>query len=87
MKGRYSVCCWQKRKGSRSPRRIPFMQKAVPLLRPAATEEKSNGCQHQLPLLSHSITSGLGPTSHRRGCWRIDEKAESEPPEPRDGLE
>jgi hypothetical protein len=29
-KGRYGVCCWQERKGSRSLRRIPFMQKAAP---------------------------------------------------------
>jgi hypothetical protein len=48
-KGRYGVCWWQERKGSRSLRRLPFMQKAVALLRSAATEEKSNGCLHQAP--------------------------------------
>jgi hypothetical protein len=32
MKGRYGVCCWQERKGSRSLRRKPFMQKAAPTL-------------------------------------------------------
>jgi hypothetical protein len=47
--GRYSVCCWQERKGSRSLRRLPFMQKVVALSRPTATEEKSNGCLHQAP--------------------------------------
>jgi hypothetical protein len=31
-KGHYGVCCWQERKGSRSLRRIPFMQKAAPAL-------------------------------------------------------
>jgi hypothetical protein len=31
-KGRYGVCCWQERKGGRSLRRIPFMQKAAPTL-------------------------------------------------------
>jgi hypothetical protein len=29
-KGRYGVCCWRERKGSRSLRRIPFMQKTAP---------------------------------------------------------
>jgi hypothetical protein len=48
-KGRYGVCRWQERKGSRSFRRLPFMQKAVPLLRTAATGKKSNGCLHQAP--------------------------------------
>jgi hypothetical protein len=31
-KERYGVRCWQERKGSRSLRRIPFMQKAAPTL-------------------------------------------------------
>jgi hypothetical protein len=48
-KGRYSICCWQERKGSRSLRRLPFMQKAVTLSRSTATEEKSNGYLHQAP--------------------------------------
>jgi hypothetical protein len=48
-KGRYSVCCWQERKGSRSLRRLPFMQKTVALSRSTATEEKLNGCLHQAP--------------------------------------
>jgi hypothetical protein len=39
------------------------------------------------PLLSHPMTGGPGPASQRRGRWRKGGKAESEPPEPRDGLE
>jgi hypothetical protein len=63
------------------------MQKAVALLRSAATAKKSNSCLHRPPLLSHPMTGGPGPASQRRGRWRIGGKAESEPPEPRDGLE
>jgi hypothetical protein len=50
--GRYGVCCWQGRKGSRSLRSIPFMQKLLPSRAPAATEEKSNGCLHRAPPLT-----------------------------------
>jgi hypothetical protein len=86
-KGRCGVCWWQERKGSRSLRRLPFMQKVVPSLRSAATGKKSNGCLHLPPLLSNPMTGGPGPASQRRGCWRIEGEAESEPPELRDGLE
>jgi hypothetical protein len=87
MKGRCGVCCWQERKGSRSLRHLPFIQKVVPLLRSKETEKKSNGCLRQPPFLLQPMTGGPGPTSQRRGCWRVRGKAESEPPEPRDGLE
>jgi hypothetical protein len=39
------------------------------------------------PLLSHPMTGGPGPASQRPGRWRKGGKGESEPPEPRDGLE
>jgi hypothetical protein len=39
------------------------------------------------PLLSHPMTGGPGSASQRCGHWRKGGKAESEPPEPRDGLE
>jgi hypothetical protein len=38
------------------------------------------------PLLSHSMTGGLGPASQRNGRWRQGKKMESKPPEPRDGI-
>jgi hypothetical protein len=39
------------------------------------------------PLLSHPMTGGPGPAGQRRDRGMEGEKAESEPPEPRDGLE
>jgi hypothetical protein len=62
------------------------MPKAVALWRSATTKEKPDGCLHQAPS-SHPMTDGPGPTGQRRDRRMEGEKAESEPPEPRNGLE
>jgi hypothetical protein len=63
-----------------------FMQKAVPLALHGDRGEVER-LPAPGPLLSHPMTGGPRPASQRRGCWRKGGKAESEPPELRDGLE
>jgi hypothetical protein len=84
--GRYGVFCWQGRKGSRSLRSIPFMQKLLPS-RASRRPRRSRTVAYTGPQLSHPMTGGPGPASQWRGLWRRGRKAESEPPEPHGGLE